>query len=49
MELAGHNLSLLPCLCTAKQVDKTFLQVGSSDWDTTLKAVIISGGPCWLL
>ena len=49
MELAGHNLHLLPCLRAAKQVDKTFLQVGSSDWDMTLKAVIISGGPWWLL
>ena len=49
MEFAGLDLCLLPCFCAAKQVDKAFLQVGSSDWDTTLEAVIITGGPWWLL
>lgn len=49
MELAGLDLCLLPCLCAAKQVDKAFLQVGSSDWDTTREAVIITGEPWWLL
>ena len=49
MELTGLDLCLLPCLCSPKQVDKAFLQVGSSDWDMTLEAVIVGGGPWWLL
>ena len=49
MELTGLDLGLLPGLCAPKQVDKAFLQVGSSDWDVTLEAVIFSGGPWWLL
>ena len=46
MELAGLDLGFLPCLCTPKQVDKAFLQVGSSDWNMTLEAVIV-GGDLW--
>ena len=49
MELAGLDLGLLTCLCTPKQVNKAFLQVSSSDWDMPLEAVIIGGGPWWLL
>ena len=49
MELAGLDLGLLPCLCAPKQVDKAFLQVSSSDWDMTLEAMIVGGGPWWLL
>ena len=48
MELAGLDFGLLPCLCTPKQADKAFLQVGSSDWNMTLEAVIV-GDRWWLL
>lgn len=43
------DLGLLRCLCPPKQVDKAFLQVGSSDWNMTLEAVIIRGGSWRLL
>ena len=49
MEVAGLDLGLLPCLCAPKQVDKTFFQVGSLDWDTALEAVVIGGSPWWVL
>ena len=48
MDLTGLDLGLLPGLCTPKQVDKAFLQGGSSDWDMTLEA-LFSGEPWWLL
>ena len=42
-------MGLLSGLCALEQVDKAFLQVGSSDWDMTLEAVVFIGGPWWLL
>ena len=44
MEFTGLDLGLLPDLCAPKQVDKAFLQVGSSDWDVTLEAVDLQWG-----
>ena len=39
------RLGLPHGLSTSKQVDKGFLLVSSSDWDMTLEAVNVGGGP----